>query len=117
MVDISALFGASSAFGDIIAARARIPGRVGSQTVDSVKETIGSATRLDESSKKSLTNLTDTVKEFAGGNEKLLRDIVGISNLQQIGAKEQVSNSDSPYARLLSAYYAGKTGGVVDLLS
>lgn len=117
MVDISALFGSSSAFGDIIAARARIPGRVGNQTVDSVKETIGSATRLDESSKKALTNLTDTVSQFAEGNDKLLRDIVGISNLQQIGAKEQFGNSDSPYAKLLSAYYSGKTGSMVDLLS
>lgn len=114
MVDISALFGASSAFGDIIAARSRIPGKVGNQTVATVKDAISSATRLSEDGKKSLSKLTDTVNQFAKGNDKLLRDIVGISNLQQIGAKEQNLTGNSPYAKLLSAYYFGKPGSNFD---
>ncbi len=115
MVDISALFGSSSAFGDIIAARSRIPGKVGvNQTSATVKDAIANASRLDASGKKTLTKLTDTVTQFAKGNDKLLRDIVGISNLQQIGAKEQSRTGDSPYAKLLNAYYAGKTGSNFD---
>lgn len=118
MVDISALFGSGYVFGDVLKARAQIPGQVAkNQTVGSVKEAISSATRLDKGSKQSLTSLAETVDKFAGGNEKLLRDIVGISNLQQIGAKEQAGSSDSPYAKLLSAFYTSKSGGVVDLLS
>ena len=114
-MDISALFGSSSAFGDIIAARSRIPGKVvNGQTVATVKDAITNASRLDENSKKNLNNLTDTVNQFAKGNDKLLRDIVGISNLQQIGAKEQNVSGNSPYAKLLSAYYAGKSGSNFD---
>ncbi len=117
MVDISALFGSSSAFGDIIAARSRIPGKVaGGQTVKTVKDTIADSTRLDADSKKTLTNLTDSVNQFAKGNDKLLRDIAAISNLMQFGGKEQSRVGDSPYAKLLNAYYAGKTGSVVDLV-
>ena len=113
-MDISALFGSSSTFGDIIAARSRIPGKVGKQTVGTVKDAIGNASRLDENSKKTLTNLTDSVNQFAKGNDKLLRDIVGISNLQQIGAKEQNNVGNSPYAKLLAAYYSAKTGSNFD---
>lgn len=117
MINISALFGASTAFGDVLKARAQIPGQVAkNQTVAGVKESIATASRLDVSGKKTLTTLTDSVNKFAEGNTKLLRDIQGISNLMQFGAKEQVGNTDSPYAKLLSAYYAGKTGSVVDLL-
>lgn len=111
MVDISALFGASSAFGDIIAAKARIPGKVaGGQTVLKLKNTISEASRLDVDSKKTLSNLADSVNQFAKGNSKLLRDVAAISNLMQFGGKEQSRVGDSPYAKLLSAYYAGKTG-------
>ena len=118
MVDISALFGSTYAFGDVLKARAQIPGAVAKkQTVDSVKGAIADATRLDSSGRKTLNNLTDSVNQFAQGNDKLLRDIVGISNLMQFGGKEQNVSGDSPYAKLLSAYYAGKTGSVVDLVS
>lgn len=116
MADISALFGTSSAFGEIIAAKSRIPSNVsGVQTVTKLKETISSASRLDKDSKKTLTNLTDTVNQFAKGNDKLLRDIAAISGLMQFGGKEQRMVGDSPYAKLLSAYYAGKTGAVADI--
>lgn len=118
MVDISALFGSSSAFGDIIAARTRIPAKIATgQTVKTVKDTIADSTRLDSGTKKTLTNLTDSVNQFAKGNEKLLRDIAAISNLMQFGGKEQSRVGDSPYAKLLSTYYASKTGSVIDLVS
>jgi hypothetical protein len=118
MVDVSALFGASSTFGDIIAAKARIPSGVsGAQTAAKLKDTINDASRLDKDSKKTLTNLTDTVNQFAKGNSKLLRDIAAISGLMQFGGKEQSMVGDSPYAKLLSAYYAGKTELTVDFLS
>lgn len=118
MVDISALFGSTYAFGDVLKARAQIPGVVKKgQTVESVKDAIGEARRLDAGSKKTLNNLTDTVNQFADGNDKLLRDIVGISNLMQFGGKGQNGLSDSPYAKLLNAYYTGKQGSIVDLVS
>lgn len=118
MVDISALFGSTYAFGDVIKARAQIPGAVAKkQTIQTVKDSIADSTRLDSGSKKTLNNLTDAVNQFAQGNDKLLRDIVGIRNLMQFGGKEQSAVGDSPYAKLLSAYYAGKTGSVVDLVS
>lgn len=118
MVDISALFGSTYAFGDVLKARAQIPGQVAkNQTVASVKSTIADSVRLSEDGKKSLNALADTVDQFAKGNQKLLRDVVGISNLQQFGAKEQAGRADSPYAKLLSAFYTSKTGGVIDLVS
>jgi hypothetical protein len=118
-MDISALFGTSSDWASILAARqqARDFASVGTgQTADSVKSTISNATRLNDSSKETLTKLTDTVSEFADGDPKLLRDIEGLANLMQFGQTEQDSAS-SPYARLLSAAYSQKTGGFVDLLS
>lgn len=118
MLAISALFGSTYAFSDVLKARAQIPGAVAKkQTAETVKDAIADSTRLDSSSKKSLNNLTDTVNQFAEGNDKLLRDIVGIRNLMQFGGKEQSNAGDSPYSKLLSAYYAGKTGSVVDLVS
>ena len=115
MVDISALFGSSNAFSDVLRARSYIPGRTAaSQTAATVKDTIANATRLDGNGRKTLNNLTDTVSKFANGNTKLLRDVVGISNLLQIGAKEQLNTGNSPYAGLLNAYYASKTGSILD---
>ena len=118
-MDISSLFGASSDWAAILTARqqARDFAGVGTgQTAKSVKDTISNAARLDDSSKNTLTKLTDTVSAFAKDDPKLLRDIEGLANLMQFGQKEQESAS-SPYSRLLSAAYTQKTGGFVDLLS
>jgi len=117
-MDISALFGSTNAFADIIAARqqANASKVTGVQTADSVKTAISNATRLDDTAKDNLTKLTDTVSEFANNDPKLLRDIAGLTNLLQIGQKEQAFAS-SPFNQLLSASYARKTGNMVDLLA
>lgn len=115
-MDISALFGSSSVWGDLIAARSQIPGAVAkNQTVASVKDTITNATRLSSDGKQNLNRLTDTVNQYAKGNTTLLRNIVGISNLMQLGAKEQTNTGSSPYAALLQSYYAGRTGSISDV--
>lgn len=118
-MDITSLFGTTGDWASILAARqqARDFANVGTgQTAESVKESISNATRLDDGSKKTLTNLTETVSQFAQNDPKLLRDIEGLANLMQFGQKER-EKSDSLYNRLLSAAYTQKTGGFVDLLS
>jgi|GEM_PF-5379398 len=117
MSAISALFGNNDALANLIEQRQRLAASRNQPAVNataaSVKKSISDSNFLATSSKQTLTQLTDTVSKFASDDPKLLRDIVGISNLLQIGQKENTASaSSSPYAKLLEGYYANKMTGV-----
>lgn len=107
-MDISSLFGSSGGFADIIRARQQVQAqRVDANaSASAVKKAINGSNFLDKGGKQTLTNLTDTVSQYAEGNTKLLRDIQGISNLMQLGAKEQVAtDTASAVTQVLKARY------------
>jgi hypothetical protein len=112
MSAISTLFGNNDALANLIESRQRLSAsrnNIFPTTTDAVKSTINKSQLLDKASKQTLSRLTDSVSQFAGDNPKLLRDIMGISNILQIGAKPEANSAtDGPYAQLLSGYYGSK---------
>lgn len=75
-------------------------------TVSGVNDHIANASRLDKSGKQTLTRLTSMADQFAPGNATLLRNIMGIAGIMQIGAKEERFGTNiMPYAKLLESRY------------
>lgn len=106
------LFGVGDVWANLIQARQRAASSavtIARPTAEAVKDQIGAATRLDKASKQSLNTLTATVDKYASGNPALMRSILGIANLMQIGAKEDTNSSAlAPFAKVLEAYYQPK---------
>lgn len=111
MSAITTLFGNQDALANLIESRQRLAARQNTppKTADAVKSTISSSAMLDKTSKQTLGRLADSVSQFAGDDPKLLRDIIGISNIMQLGAKPDARAAlEGPYTKLLSGYYGSK---------
>lgn len=63
---------------------------------------IASSTRLSKDQKKTLARLVAIVDEFAGGDPKLMRDIIGIAKIMEAGATR--SYKPTPFMRMLKEY-------------
>lgn len=63
---------------------------------------IASSTKLSRDEKRALTRLVAIVDEFAGGDPKLMRDIIGIAKVMEAGATR--SYKPTPFMRILKEY-------------
>lgn len=64
---------------------------------------IAKSTRLAPEEKRALIRLVAFIDEFAGGNSKLLRDVVGVAKLMEMNAKQ--SYPPTPLREVIKAYF------------
>jgi hypothetical protein len=119
MTSISTLFGSQNAIGNLIAHKSKQQDASGVKTLAQAKELIGASENLSAKDKTSLGNLATTVDAFAKGNDKLLRDVVGISNLLQLNHSEKQASvlgvDETSFTQALGNYYKAKIGAKLDL--